>query len=137
MFIDFGILGLFFFPFSASGTTGTTKNGPGTTVYPVIICGENSGQHVYLDAGKSSTADMTITNTFDTTTTFARKWLIKVSQIECDSTALPPEPSCYQYFTGTSNIVKSFNFDSTSSTVVRYIFKLKIQFVFRVFLKNN
>ena len=111
------------FPFSAAGTTGTTKNGPGTTVYPVIICGENSGQHIYLDAGKSSTADMTITNTFDTTTTFARKWLIKVSQIECDSTNLPPEPSCYQYFTGISNTVKSFNFDSTSSTVVRYIFK--------------
>ena len=97
---------------------GTTKNPSSSTVYPPIICGVNTGQHMYLDAGRSSTANMAITNTFSTTTTFSRFWSIKVSQIECDSTSAPPESTCLQYFTGVTNIIKSYNFDTTSTSVV-------------------
>ena len=104
--------------FSADNAVGTAKSPAGNTVYPPIICGVNTGQHMYLDAGKSSTANMAITNTFSTTTTFSRYWSIKISQIECDSPAVPPESTCLQYFTGATGIVKSFNFDSTSTTVV-------------------
>ena len=96
---------------------GTTKSPASNTVYPPIICGVNTGQHMYLDAGRSSTANMAITNTFSTTS-FSRYWSIKISQIECDSPAAPPESTCLQYFTGATGIVKSFNFDSTSTTVV-------------------
>ena len=104
--------------FSADNAVGTTKSPASNTVYPPIICGVNTGQHMYLDAGRSSTANMAITNTFSTTTTFSRYWSIKISQIECDSPAAPPESTCLQYFTGATGIVKSFNFDSTSTTVV-------------------
>ena len=103
--------------FSADNAVGTTKSPASNTVYPPIICGVNTGQHMYLDAGRSSTANMAITNTFSTTS-FSRYWSIKISQIECDSPAAPPESTCLQYFTGATGIVKSFNFDSTSTTVV-------------------
>ena len=49
---------------------------------------------MYLDAGRSSTANMAITNTFSVTTTFSRFWSIKISQIECDSASAPPESTC-------------------------------------------
>ena len=45
-----------------SGSMGITKNSNSVQVYPPIICGENSGQHMYLDAGRESSADITLSN---------------------------------------------------------------------------
>ena len=47
-----------------SGSMGITKNSNSVQVYPPIICGENSGQHMYLDAGRESSADITLSNRY-------------------------------------------------------------------------
>ena len=96
---------------TVTGSIGITKDSSGNQVYPPILCGENTGQHVYLDAGRASNSDITLMNTFDTGATFGRKWNIKVSQIPCDATSAPPSADCLQYFTGLQDTVKSFNFD--------------------------
>ena len=100
-----------------SGSVGITKNSKSVQVYPPIICGENSGQHMYLDAGRKSSSDITLSNSFDTGKTFGRKWSVKVSQIPCDSPSAPPSSDCLQYFTALQDTVKSFNFDTPTTTV--------------------
>ena len=55
---------------------------------------------------------------FDTGSSFGRKWNIKVSQIPCDSASAPPSSDCLQYFTALQDTVKSFNFDVTTTTVI-------------------
>ena len=69
-----------------------------------LICGENAGQHIYLDAGSYSSSEATFEAVLVGTAT-ARKWKIKVSMIECGSLALPPQ-GCLQYHTGTAGTVK-------------------------------
>jgi hypothetical protein len=66
-----------------------------TTPY---ICGENAGEHIYIDAGAYSSSEATFSAVLVGTAT-DRKWKIKVSMIECGSLALPPQ-GCLQYHTG-------------------------------------
>lgn len=47
------------------------------------ICGENSGQHLYLDFNGGNDIVLTIVTT--ATVTFARQWNIRISQIGCDN----------------------------------------------------
>jgi len=77
------------------------------------ICGENAGQHIYLDAGaySSSSASLTVVTTGTSDT---RKWRILVSHIKCSSLMLPPQ-GCLQYHTGTFGSAKTFNYDTTST----------------------
>lgn len=74
---------------------------------PSVICGTNTGQHMYIETGTSTTAT---TVGFTIASTGGGSWKIKVSQIECTSNARAP-PDCVQYLTGISGEVKSFNFD--------------------------
>merc|ERR1712165_441037 len=60
------------------------------------ICGTNTGEHIYLSLGPSSTASATLAFTFGTTST-TRTWEIKVTQVECWSRARPYDPGCLQY----------------------------------------
>jgi len=77
-----------------------------------LICGENAGQHIYIDAGDYSDSSATFALTLTGST--ARKWKIKVSMIECNSLQKPPQ-GCLQYHTGTTGTVSSFNWqDSTA-----------------------
>merc|ERR1712165_316439 len=78
------------------------------------ICGTNTGEHIYLSLGPSSTASATLAFTFGTTST-TRTWEIKVTQIECWSRARPYDPGCLQYYTGTQGRISSFNFQYTST----------------------
>ena len=75
-----------------------------------LICGENAGQHIYLDAGayneNSASLSVVTTGTSDT-----RKWRILVSHIKCSSLMLPPQ-GCLQYHTGRLGSVKTFNYDT-------------------------
>ena len=48
--------------FTVSGAIGITKNSNSVQVYPPIICGENSGQHMYLNAGRASSDNITLSN---------------------------------------------------------------------------
>ena len=74
---------------------------------PPVICGTNTGQHLYIDQGQSSTASV-VTLTLGTGTS-SRTYRIKATQIECDSPVRPPG-GCVQYYTGTSGTTMSYNF---------------------------
>ena len=82
------------------------------------ICGENAGQHLYLDAGANSDTSATLsvvtTGTSDerqghcaecgvveSIVMLCRRWRILVSHILCSSTLNPPT-GCLQYLWGGS-----------------------------------
>ena len=44
--------------------------------------------------------------------TVARSWEIKVTQIDCCNPARPDDSGCFQYHTGLTGRVKTFNFDN-------------------------
>ena len=89
--------------------TASQKTGP--TIPP--ICGVNTGQHIYLDAGAYSDTSATFSAVLTGTST-ARKWRILVSQIQCSSLTLPPQ-GCLQYLVGSIGSIKSFNYDTSST----------------------
>jgi len=77
------------------------------------ICGQNTGQHIYVPMGTS--ASNTATITFSFTDTGSRKYDMKISQIECGASTAPPD-GCLQYFTGVSGQITTFNFIDTATT---------------------
>jgi len=85
----------------ACGTNTLTINGP-TARDPPVLCGTITGQHIYVENGRSKD---------DTTLTFAQQgaastWNIKVMQIECESVMRAPD-GCLQYYTGNGGSFKS------------------------------
>jgi len=92
---------------SADGTcidtfAATTSSG---RTYP-SLCGAAAGQHIYLETAQATTAQ-TLAFTV-TATTGSATYKLKVSQIECSSKYKAPT-DCYQYYTGESGRIKSFN----------------------------
>ncbi|XP_076335031.1 uncharacterized protein LOC143238568 isoform X2 [Tachypleus tridentatus] len=67
------------------------------------LCGDNSGQHVYVDVALSKQA---VLNVQISPIHFSRKWAIQILQIPCGSPASAPF-GCLQYFTGSSNVIKA------------------------------
>ena len=95
---------------STDTLTVTNPGGPS----PPIICGLNTGQHMYVPA---SDACNTINIDVDSgTTTTTRKWQIKVTQYECGN-QMAPEYDCLQYFTAQTGTIATFNWDTSSTTV--------------------
>jgi len=82
----------------------TNTNGGDTPV----ICGQNDGQHMYIDIGPSETASATIGFTF-LALAATRSWEIKVTQLECGNPMTPPD-GCLQYHTGSAGQLTTFNF---------------------------
>ncbi|XP_076059436.1 uncharacterized protein LOC143036065 [Oratosquilla oratoria] len=80
---------------------------------PPVICGENTGQHMYIEF-PSSTSSVRI-NIATGGNTFDRKWRIKVTQIPCTSAYRAPA-NCLQYFTDPTGTITSFNYVDTSTT---------------------
>merc|ERR1711944_244401 len=70
------------------------------------LCGVNTGQHVYVDAG---TADAATTLTFTMAAASTATWRVKVSQLASSSMYKAPN-GCLQYFMGIKNTVTSFNY---------------------------
>lgn len=89
----------------------TPQNSVG--MIPPLLCGTLTGQHLYLDSARASTA-ATITVNVPVATT--QTWRIKVAHIECNSRFAAPG-GCLQWFMGNSGTVTSFNFDGTSTYV--------------------
>jgi len=85
--------------FAAAGQTGSN---------PPNICGTNTGYHMYVEFGSSSTDSVTVTNTYASTTS-AKTFNILARQIACDAIWKAPT-DCVQYFTGLSGSVYSYNF---------------------------
>lgn len=75
---------------------------------PPVICGINTGYHMYVDMGTASTDTATIDFY---TTTGNKYWNAKVTQIPCDASYRPPA-GCTQYHTGTTGTVASYGFGS-------------------------
>ncbi|XP_055913510.1 uncharacterized protein LOC129947103 [Eupeodes corollae] len=76
------------------------------------ICGENTGQHVYVDF--NGVNPITITVETSGTVTFNRQWQLQVSQIACASPTRVPS-GCLQYYTGDTGTVSSFNYSPAAS----------------------
>ena len=73
-----------------------------------MLCGENKGQHIYVDMGRGSGNPVVlsvITNDID----FSRKWKIKISLIPCNNYVMAPS-GCLQYYRQPSDIIRSFNY---------------------------
>jgi len=83
--------------FEATGDTGYN---------PPAICGTNSGFHMYVEFGATSSDDIELKSTFDAT---AKQWNILTRQISCTAKWKAP-PDCVQYFTGVTGSIKSYNF---------------------------
>ena len=60
-------------------------------------------------------SDLTMTGNFGQAA-FNRRWRVKVQFHECGQVATPP-PDCFQYVTGVSGQIRSFNFVRTDGEV--------------------
>jgi len=78
-----------------------------------VICGENSGQHIYLEIGAADTDQGALEFTFDGGNNNGRQFEVKVTQILCNSASRPPD-GCLQYVTGTDGRLTTFNFASNT-----------------------
>ncbi|XP_068239954.1 uncharacterized protein [Palaemon carinicauda] len=80
---------------------------------PTVICGTNTGQHMYLDLAPGSSAARI--NIATTDKELDRSWRIKVTQIACNSPSKAPS-NCLQYYTDYSGMISTFNYNSESGT---------------------
>jgi len=79
-----------------------TSDGPPAPV----ICGTNTGEHMIVEA-----SDDCNEITFDWASSVEQpEWNIQIMQIAC-SAWWKPQDGCFQYYTGTTGYVKSFNYD--------------------------
>nr|XP_023015444.1 uncharacterized protein LOC111504950 [Leptinotarsa decemlineata] len=75
-----------------------------------ILCGENTGQHIYVDFNGNTS----ITISIRSSGLFAsRAWNIKVSQIACNCPYRAPS-GCLQFYNTTTGTVTSFNYGSVA-----------------------
>merc|ERR1711971_1327438 len=88
-------------------TFGIITNTNGAQVTPVI-CGQNDGQHMYIDIGPAESATATIGFTFMALAATG-SWEIKVTQLECGNPMTPPD-GCLQWHTGSAGQLTTFNF---------------------------
>ncbi|XP_055618232.1 uncharacterized protein LOC129763317 [Toxorhynchites rutilus septentrionalis] len=80
--------------------------------YP-IICGINSGQHLYLQIERESSPFVYLTATSNSV--HPKAFSIKITQL-----AFPQAPQgCLQFFVTITGFIKSFNYDNHSTVVTR------------------
>jgi len=82
---------------------------PSSQAIPTI-CGQNDGEHIYIDYGDSDSIRIAIDlNAVGTDDTTGRQWEIKVTQVECWNPSAAPS-GCLQYSTGLTGRFTTFNF---------------------------
>ncbi|XP_018013364.1 uncharacterized protein LOC108670405 [Hyalella azteca] len=72
------------------------------------LCGDLTGQHVYVNV-KPASGPIELSMDTATTDFGSRQWNIRVTQIPCGSPQLAP-PGCLQFYNQTSGTVRSLNF---------------------------
>ncbi|XP_044758514.1 uncharacterized protein LOC123316484 [Coccinella septempunctata] len=77
-----------------------------------VLCGDNTGQHIYLDFNGNSSIDL-ITSTLDGLN-IGRNWNYKVTQIACSCPTRAPA-GCLMYYTALSGTVTSFNYGASTA----------------------
>ncbi|XP_059097260.1 uncharacterized protein LOC131891648 [Tigriopus californicus] len=83
-----------------------------------IICGLNTGQHMYVDMGCLASDTASLDFNFDAQTS-ARMWEIKVTQIPCNTAGHPTASGCLQYHVGLTGRLTTFNFIPTNDNHLR------------------
>merc|ERR1711936_524985 len=73
---------------------------------PPVICGTNTGYHMYVEFGTTATDSITLKHTLDAT---QKSWNILARQIACTADWKAPT-DCVQYYTGISGNVKNYNY---------------------------
>jgi len=76
---------------------------------PPLICGTNTGQHMYIPASPQCNVLNSNIGSASTATTSA--FTIKVTQVECSSKTKAPS-GCLQYFTSDSGTIETYNYNS-------------------------
>ncbi|KAH8292433.1 hypothetical protein KR054_009913 [Drosophila jambulina] len=87
-------------------------SGHNTNFQIPVLCGINTGQHIYIHVGDSNEGKVYL-SVFMKVSGGGRSFNIKVTQVDDD---LAPN-NCLQYFTEGEGIIKSFNYDSDGSIV--------------------
>ncbi|CAG9863008.1 unnamed protein product [Phyllotreta striolata] len=75
-----------------------------------ILCGENSGQHMYVDFNGNTNIVISI----GTSGASGRSWNIKVTQINCNCPYRAPS-GCLQYYNSITGVVRSFNYGAAAT----------------------
>ncbi|XP_046459992.1 uncharacterized protein LOC124206306 [Daphnia pulex] len=101
---------------TAGTCTDTFQVGGVSNAVPTI-CGDNTGQHMYLHVPTSSNnpIDVQLMFNFASGTTINRTWNIKIAMLPCGTKYLAPV-DCLQYFTAISGKVSSFNWMDVAGT---------------------
>lgn len=92
-------------------TDSFTVTSPGNQM-PPVICGQNTGQHMILDA-----SDMCHELSFNLAGSTSRNWDIKVTQFTCGQSDIVGPDGCLQYFMGTTGTFSTFNWQATGTAV--------------------
>jgi len=82
---------------------------------PPVICGTNTGQHMYVPASDQCNELSAVFGSGSTATTSA--YTIKITQVLCNSKLKAPQ-GCLQYFTGTSGTITTYNYNSGSGVLL-------------------
>ncbi|XP_072931070.1 uncharacterized protein [Epargyreus clarus] len=86
----------------------------GNTIVPVL-CGDNTGQTIFVDFNGNTAITISITATL--ATTFSRRWNIKLTQLGCDCPGIAPN-GCLQYYTGITGTITSFNYGTAANAAL-------------------
>ncbi|XP_030031849.2 uncharacterized protein LOC115448536 [Manduca sexta] len=86
----------------------------GNTVVPAL-CGDLTGQTLFVDFNGNAAITISITATL--ATTFARRWNIRLTQLGCDCPGIAPN-GCLQYYTGIMGTINGFNYGTAANTAL-------------------
>nr|XP_046915736.1 uncharacterized protein LOC124496272 isoform X2 [Dermatophagoides farinae] len=93
-----------------------------------ILCGENPGQHLYIDVGSgfinSNPVVLSVVTNGAIGGDLERRWRIKINMVPCDSLNMAPS-GCLQYFRSPSGMVQSFNYGPSIVNKARYLSNLR------------
>jgi len=96
--------------FTIATTGQPTVPSAGTLGFYPWLCGTNTGYHSYIDL--SQTADDDATLTFTLADAVTNQWKIKVTQFSCNDPTVAAQAGCFQYFTGLTGTIQSYNYNS-------------------------
>ncbi|KAJ6220059.1 hypothetical protein RDWZM_005871 [Blomia tropicalis] len=88
-----------------------------------IICGENTGQHIYVDMGQGS-ANPVVLSIVTNGIKVVRKWKIRINMIACNNLDMAPS-GCLQYYRSPTDIIQSFNYGPKLEYRARYLSNMR------------
>jgi len=97
-------------------TTGQTTTPTSATAglygaYP-MLCGTQTGYHSYVDLSSTSTDSATLSFVLGDTT--VNQYKVKVTQYSCNDPGITIQNGCFQYFTGVTGTIDSYNFANSA-----------------------